>query len=428
MILLSKNDFDEFRAWLGLNMDGITWQGRYKEEFEFFWENFFSPEVQLFEILKRFEYAKKELKIGPLLSWFNWLKNKFIAFIYITKNISILELSNQTGISLPELAQILRDFLLSVHPQFEEMITPYFQIGNVSSIYLDTTFNDLKEKHHYPKIMIGSDLEELLPSLEVTLYEDWDIFCKKFKKRFSEKKKFFNFPFKNFSNYSTHLKDFGLLCSIILLIVVVIKEGNTFYEKYLAEKISIYEPEFKWGSKKIKFKADDEEVEQKDFKLDIDDIDKVANGNSTPKEFDEEERFDTESDVVISSWDALPKDFDAASLEQSDYEEMIKSGNRDTQSGNKKVYRVMMKSVDPPKTQEKLNGLINKYKVTQVDNVKPGLFVPGGVYYNVFVPREFLKDFLAQVVNIDEAILYETRTKRFNPPGKNRVFIWIKSM
>ena len=93
-----------------------------------------------------------------------------------------------------------------------------------------------------------------------------------------------------------------------------------------------------------------------------------------------------------------------------------------------KVYRVMMKSVNSIDAKSKLNGLLTKYQVKQVDKVKPGKFVPGGVYYNLFVPRQYLKEFLAQVMDIDDSILYESRTRGRNPPGKNKVFIWIKNI
>ena len=80
-------------------------------------------------------------------------------------------------------------------------------------------------------------------------------------------------------------------------------------------------------------------------------------------------------------------------------------------------------------SKEKLNVLLDKYKVTQVDNVRPGKSVPGGIYYNIYVPRLYLKEFLAQVVDMDEAVLYESRTRTGrNPPGKNKVFIWVKNI
>jgi len=133
--------------------------------------------------------------------------------------------------------------------------------------------------------------------------------------------------------------------------------------------------------------------------------------------------------VVLTSWDSLPRDFGTADLEQSDYEELKKRGYRESRYGNTKVYRVMMKSVDTNTSRQKLNDLIGTYSVTQVDNVKPGKAVPGGFYYNLYVPRTHLKEFLAQVVDVDDSILYESRTRTTrNPAGKNKVFIWVKSI
>jgi len=88
----------------------------------------------------------------------------------------------------------------------------------------------------------------------------------------------------------------------------------------------------------------------------------------------------------------------------------------------------MMTSVDLENSRKNLNNLLKKYNVQQADNVKPGTYVPGGVYYNLFVPREYLKEFLAQVMEVEESTLYESRTRRSNPPGKNKVFIWIKNL
>jgi len=115
-------------------------------------------------------------------------------------------------------------------------------------------------------------------------------------------------------------------------------------------------------------------------------------------------------------------------MELSGYEEIKKGGFRDNRYGHKKVYRVMMKSADTLTTRSSLNKLIQRYGVEKGDNVAPGTFVPGGVYYNLFVPRKFLKEFLAQVSEQGDAILYESMTRGRNPAGKNKVFIWIKDI
>jgi hypothetical protein len=85
-----------------------------------------------------------------------------------------------------------------------------------------------------------------------------------------------------------------------------------------------------------------------------------------------------------------------------------------------------MRSVNPERSKTQLDALLRGHNVTQVDNVKLGMLVPGGAYYNIFVPRHRMTDFLVQVKSMDEATLYETRTRGRNPPGKNKVFIWIK--
>ena len=88
-----------------------------------------------------------------------------------------------------------------------------------------------------------------------------------------------------------------------------------------------------------------------------------------------------------------------------------------------------MRSVDAFSSKERLDVLLKKYEVTRVDNVKPGKKVPGGMYYNLYVPREYLKEFMAQVMEFDDAVLYESRTRTGrNPPGKNKVFIWVKNI
>lgn len=427
-IEFSEEDFSMFRRWLCLNMDGITWQGKFEAEFEEFWNNFFIGGMSLTEVMERFQFAESEARIGPLISWFTWLRSKFINFVFVFKNPSLYELANLTAIPLPKIAHIIREFLLELFPHLDDEISPLFQLGNVASDNLNLTFKTLSASYEIPRISEGSHEDEIMPSLEVTLYEEWNIFLKKLKTHVIGTKG----KFKNLKSRKSLKRQFSFLKEVILLVVIGgaliigVKRANEWYEFYLTEKIGVYEPQFKWGNKKIKFKGSDESS-LKNFKLDLEDIEQAPLRKSV-SEFQEDERFETESDVVLTSWDSLPKDFDIASLQQSEYEEMNKVGNRDTRFGNRKVYRVMMKSVDTAHSKKKLNKLLDKYRVSQADNVKPGMLVPGGVYYNVFVPREFLKEFLAQVMEVDDAVLYETRTRRKNPPGKNRVLVWIKSL
>ncbi len=429
-IIYTKEDFFEFRQWLHLNMEGVTWQGRFKKEFEKFWELFFLDGLSVGQVSDRFEYAISISKVGPLASWFNWLKEKLLSFTFIHKEVNIYELSKGGKISAPLLASILRNFFIDVLPHYDDYLSSKFQVGNAASDNLFVKFSDLKKDIEIPRDIRGSQEDEIMPSMEVTLYEEWEIFLKRMEKELYHK----DFNFRAIKSNASIKKQFKFLLELVLLLTVgilltvAVIHGNQWYEKYLADKISIYEPQLKWLDKTLTFKSVDDVPSQK-FELNLDDIEKAETNEKKFGKVTEDTIFNFESEVVLTSWDALPKDFDVADLELSDYEELGKRGYREYRFGNTKVYRVMMKSVDSSGSRIKLNDLLAKYSVKQVDNVKPGLAVPGGFYYNLYVPRKNLKEFVAQLMDIDEAILYESRARTTrNPPGMNRVFVWIKSL
>lgn len=430
-ILVHKEDFDEFRSWLGLNIESITWQGRFQNEFEEFWKLFFLDGLSLSQISSRFEYATSNTKIGPMVSWFQWVRDKFTSFIFIKKDISVLELSRQLDVGVSDLASTLRVFFVEVYPHYEDHFSEVFQVGNKASPNIYHKYNDLKEKYNLEEIFRGSHDEEIMPALEVTLYDEWSIFLEKMKKDLFHPE----FNLSKIRKNASFRKQAVFVAEVLVLLAVgtgifyVLKYGNQSFEKYLTDKISIYEPQFKWLDKNLTFKSLDN-VEEKTFPLNIGAIEEVDDSASQLGEvLVEEARFEAESEVVLTSMDSLPKDFEIAGLEQSEYEELRQRGYRDSRYGNTKVYRVMMKSVDTDRVRVSLDDLLKKYEVTQVDNVKPGLAVPGGFYYNLYVPRAKLKEFMAQVDEVDDTVIYESRTRTVrNPPGKNKVFIWVKRL
>jgi hypothetical protein len=430
-ILFSGEDFAEFREWLSLNMEGITWQGKYKDEFEDFWSHFFVSGMSLTQMMKRFEYAIEKVKIGPLTSWFSWLQEKFLCYIFVSKEISIDELSGLSRIRAKHLANILRNFFTDNFPHLDDHFSEVFQIAHHASENLSLSFKKLDEDLNLSNNKFGSFEDDIMPSMEVTLYEEWGDFLTIMKKDFVSPEIDLNKIKKEASlRYQLHtIRDFIFFLAVGVVFIFVIKIGNEYYNNTLKKKISIYEPQFQWLDKTLTFKTATTDVVSESFKLDVDEIENIVDSKfNIPKEFQEAERFETESEVILTSWDSLPKNFTVTELEQSKYEEIKKGGYRNTRFGNKKVYRVMMKSVDTFLSRKKLVNLLTKYAVKQADQVEPGLIVPGGVYYNLFVPRKFLKEFLAQVMDIDESILYESRTRGRNPVGKNKVFIWMKSI
>lgn len=428
--ILGEEDFRLFRSWLDLNLDAVTWQGRYGQEFEEFWELFFIDGLSLSQLAQRFDYARKTAKIGPLTSWLTWLRDKLACYTFIHKNITIFELSDQFEIPITQTASILRNFFIESFPHLDDELSEIFQIGHIACVEAHLNFLELQKKLSITAPQTGSHDDEIMTSMEVTLYDEWIYLIRKMRKEIYGPL----FDFEKIKKRASFSRQLKVMRDIILLLLVggglvlVVQKANVWYEDYLLEKISVYEPQFEWLDNDLTFQ-EIEEVNPEDFDLEIDDIEEVEDVAGDFNIVAEEERFDTESEVTLTSWDSLPRDFNVADLEVSSYEELESRGYRDSRYGRTMVYRVLMKSVDTHAVKSKLDVLLKNYSVTQVDNVKPGQKVPGGVYYNLFVPRESLKEFIAQVMEVDDSILYESRTRSGrNPVGKNKVFIWVKNI
>ncbi|MFG1494136.1 hypothetical protein [Halobacteriovorax sp. ZH4_bin.1] len=429
------HDYASFRDWLCLDIQNVTWQGKYREDFERFWDVFFDEDLTLFEISKRFYYIIDNIHVGPLESWFTWLRDKFICFVFISRDISIEELASNLHQSERDTSILLRSFFVEVFPQHEAYINENFTLNDILSGNRNVSANQLVSDLGVDLSFSGSHNHEILTSMEVTLYQEWIYFVKKMEKDFRGTN--FNISRLKFrDNLSSKMQSLAQVFAFIgvaIFLVWAIEFANRTYEKYLSDKISVYEPQFRWENEGLKFTdetiADQEQIAQ--FELDIKDIENVDDTeNFLGETLEDEERDEVESEVVLTSIDTLPRDISSADREQSSFEEDIKGGGyRDSRYGNTKVYRVMMNSADTDDTRKRLSKLLDLYQVTQVDNVKPGLAVPGGFYYNLYVPRSYLKEFMAQVKGDDSVIIYESRTRtRRNPPGKNKVFIWLKAI
>jgi len=432
-ITYSERDLLYFRQWLCLDMKSVTWQGKYTEDFEKFWGVFFMPGISLSELSNRFRYAFDRAQVGPISSWFLWLRDKFICYTFIEKNISIKFLCEELELEASVISRVIRNFFVDVFPHHEDYFNENLLITSPTSPNLNLTVKKLIEDIDEEINFSGSHDEEIMTSMEVTLYEDWGIFLEKMHRDFVGKKLDLD-KVKNKDLLVKNLKTFGNVVAVLgisIFLVKLIEFANKEYKEYLKDKISIYEPQIRWGDEGLKFTDNTNQAQVVDnFELDVEDIENVDDTEPILGETLEDiERVGVESEVVLTSLDTLPKDFDVADSETSKFEEDVKRGYRDSRFGNTKVYRVMMRSSDTRTARQELSDLLDRYNVTQVDNVKPGLAVPGGYYYNLYVPRTYLKEFMAQVQDVDKAIIYESRTRtRRNPPGKNKVFIWVKSI
>ena len=430
-LVLTQNDYLEFRNWLNLNLDGLTWQGRFKKEFESFWDVFFEENLTIKKLLVRFDYAYSQVKIGSLSSWFLWLRDKFLSYVFIFKNKTIGELSRESDLSPSLLATILRNYLLDEFPHLDQYLSDVFQLGNVLSPNLNTSFDKIKNDLNITAPVSGSREEEIMPSMEVTLFDEWGIFLKRMKADFSSN----GFDLGKIKERSSFLKqvrivqDISILLLLFTLSIYGVRQGNIWYEKYLANKVSIYEPQFTWLNKSGVFKGLEKNA-VKEFKLDFDGIKDISNSEGV-NEFFDPEKYEEESEVTLTSFENIPRDLNKADKEASQYEGDAENPNgyRETTGGTTKIYRLMMTSSNTYATRDQINELVKKYEGSPVGDSHPGNDVPGGVYYNIYVPRNSFKDFMSEVMKVNQAKLFESNTSNVkNVPGKTRVFIMVKSI
>ena len=433
-MILQKSDFDQFKSWLDLDINSIAWEGRYAESFTGFWDSFFKDQIEPKELGERFDYAKKIAKSGPLISWLTWLFEKFITYSFINKELSVREISILYDLPERYIATILRDHMIKVYPAYEDLINEKFQISNVSSENLFITFNDISQVMGQEARVKGTFEDDILAHMEVTLYPDWPNLVKELRKDILLLK----VDFVNLQKRTAFKKQIRFLQEVILLLLVLsvlvfaLKNANKWYEEYLVNKITLFEPNFFWLDKTLSYQEQDL-LAQQTIDLsnkELDDLEKIE----AQQVFSDEKlgsRYDPESDVtVLDSVENVPKSFGEAETEQSQYEENKKGGYSGSSyaASSKKAYRIMMASVEPTAIKSKILPLIKRYGIAQADNVKPGTQIPGGLYFNLNVPSKNLKDFMTKVSTFAEATIFESSSQSGDVAGRHKVFIWVKGI
>ena len=428
---ISDQDREHFKDWIELDFETMSWEGRYLDDFNKFWELLFKVETEYASQFEKLSLLTKRLSSGPLISWFKWIKDQYICYLFIFKGLNLEELKNLSSLKYSEVSLILRDFFLERHPHLEDEINDCFQVNSITSPNTRIAYNDVKERLVLEDAERGVLGEEVLSNLEITLYPDWrDTF-----NYLCSEEQVSQISVEDFTKKATFkiqikfLRELTVLFIIGGIIIAGIKFGNKYYEQYLEKKISLYVPSFFELQKNLTFKPNNP-LNKENVELSFKELEKLEKLESKQvfEDAKVQQRFDVESDVVLTSVEALPKDFEVANLEQSNYEETKKGGYRNSRFGRLKAYRIMMTSIDPKKTKEEIIEVLKFFEVQKADNVEPGTKIPGGIYFNLYVARKQLSEFLSRVTTLEEATILESKTNRYPPRGTNKVFIWIKSI
>ncbi len=425
---LSQEDFQKFQKWLDFHWNEITREGRHRTEFNELWDIFFCETPSILEMMERFDFILEKVTTGPLYAWFSWLKERFLVYCFVSRDLSIHDMAQESGLDVSYLAYIYRDFFIDLFPDREELFDDKFQVGNVISANLSVKFSDVRSELDLQELERGISEEDIMRGIEVTLYPEWKKLTKIIQKEFVNKK----FDLSVIREKTTIYRQLKFLREVVVLFILGIlaikglEKANEIYEEQLAEKIRIFEPVFKWLDQDKTYKA--QTVEDKKIKLELElkAVEFESKTDGWSEEFRPGERSGTETEVILTSADNLPKDFDHINIERSDYEETRKGSFRDLRYGRRKVFRILMSSEDSQEIRTKLTQILDMHKVVQADNVKPGIEIPGGIYYNLFVPVKNLKKFLGSLSEISGTKIFESQNRGRNPPGKNKVFIWIK--
>jgi hypothetical protein len=425
--MVVANELRHFERWLDLNFDSLTWESRNQDKFENFWNATFKKSENLLDFWNLLTECYKLSKRGPLKEWFSWLKDQIIIFDFLTYSSSIINIAVKYSIPPQSIGYILHNFFVEKLPLQIDEIDELFLISDVYSDVVNLNYEDVKEKLEVVSIDTRSIDHGIMRDLEVTLFESWEFLQRYYSENKKQKiLKEYNYQDGYYLKLLKFFQELMILFFIGGVIIFSLKYFNKLYENYLASKVEIFEPDFLWLDKSLTFREaiDGEEVVLS-YK-ELEDLEKIQ--SSQALDVVDEERFDPESDVVLSSVDSGPLNIELADSEKSKYEEDKKGGYRDFTYGRRKAYRVLINASSARMTKKEINELISKYQAVQADTVVPGTEIPGGFYFNLYVPQDSLLEFLRDASKTGDSVIYESKTRVGAPANQNKVFIWIKSI
>ena len=430
MFELSTPQIAKFSEWLNLNFASLAWEGKHRNAFNEFWEAVFSEGQKATHVIERLTYAKKIAHTGPLHSWISWLLDRFTIYAYSQSGESLKKFCEEAKIEESWLAHILRDYFLSLQPHLADEANELLEIGNLLSPNRNHTYQDMARTFGTENLPRHGDEDDMMLSLEVTLFPQWKAILKELKKDLYQ----LRFDWQRFRRRLSWRRQFRFarevvaLLTVSIVLIIGLRLTNSWYENYIIKRIKLLEPTFFGLDLSMLYRPEDRSL--RNIELSNEEIEKLERIEGA-KTFEEikDVRFDPESDeVALTSVEEIPA-FSAEGSETSDYEENQKGGYRDAGgAGRNRAYRVLMASVSPQELREKILPMLKDYKASALGNVKPGTAIPGGIYFNLLVPSNQLKAFLGVVSGLGDATIFESNAREATPAGKNRVFIWVKSI
>lgn len=414
---------NEFRQWLNLVDSDLTWTNSQKEIFDSFWLLAFrSPNnlpMNLKQVHEKLEQLEAGVVSGTLAQWLRWLRNRLNCYVFIFENINLRDLALDSDYRINDLAYILRDFFISEYPDYRLYFDKYFNVGNHLSENLYISFQKIQQFSGLKKHSKCLNHSSMMNSLEVPFFEDFEVLLEKSIRR--EKKWRFKKPIKKMILFKAHTIKYMLgIFFLVFIILFGFSRLSDWYQRYLSEKISLSIPVFydenllneNWT---LYDRQKDKKHYQKELKLSFDHEDRLLGTRS-----------ETESDMIVTSLDELPKNIKKALYDSSDYEEAKRGGFRDYRYGRSRAYRLFINTYEPHKTRKQVESLLSQAPYKKVDNIPLGKKIPGGHYYNVYLANTEVKSFFKAFE--ESGKVYISKTPRPGPRGMSHLFIWVKKI
>lgn len=420
-----------FGNWLNLNLESIAWEGKHRASFDEFWRALFHGPRDAAEIIERLNHAQRVAKTGPLYSWLGWLRDRFLIYAFVRSEMGLADFCKKTETDESWLCHVLSDYLVSVMPQSEDVIHETLEVGNRLSHNRKQDFTTIANRIGLASFPQHGNEDDMMLSIEVTLFPQWQNILKELKKDvFHLRLDWANLRRRLALRQQLHfVREVIILLVLAVVLIVALREANTWWETSIVKQIKLLEPNFFGLDMNLLYRPEDKA--QRRIELSNEEIEKLEKIEGAGS-FDEikDVRFDPESDeVALTSVEEIPS-FAQGEGQRSEFEESNKGGYRDMGAGTNgtKAYRVLMTSADAKEMRERILPLLQTYKATPIGNVRPGTEIPGGIYFNLFVPIGQLKTFLGTVSGMADATIFESSAREATPAGKSRVFIWVKSI
>jgi hypothetical protein len=363
---------------------------------------------------------------GPLKSWLIWLKNALALYIYIHwENVGLDDLSSISNVKIKTLTFELQNYFKSKYSHLGPELNSKLVLAVNRKWQRNITFKELTENIKndqnslkFNKSIHFSDDSEIFSSGNIKVYKDWE----KLNKKLIAKNEF------SFKNNFTHLFwdwNFGLIHKLFILfiqmmivffvllgLIKMFEKIYIFGNKIVSDKIKLYEPVYQWSEKNIGLKENQSsEILKVSYKEELDKIQKFYQMEESLRP---EDRFEEESEVEEG--------------QQGNVQDLAREMNRDNPDGKSKIFRILIKSTNSIETKMKMEEILKIFHVQNVSESVVSSQVPGGYYYNGYVPLDRYKDFFQSLGSFEGHTLFVSKTNKKPPDGHFRVFIWIKSI